>query len=67
MRKRISCKIIRSVPLGESADELQNTGKPKTHHAKTRGVASLTYTDRLVVTRMSIDYDLTARTFDFSA
>ena len=67
MRKRISCKIIRSVPLGERADKLQDAGKPKTHHAKSRGVASLTYNDRLVVTRTSMDYDLTARTFDFSA
>jgi len=67
MRKRISCKIVRSVPLGERADKLHNAGKPKAHHAKSRGVASLTYTDRFVVTRTSIDYDLTARTFDFSA
>ena len=67
MIKRISCRIIRSVPLGERADKLQNAVKPKAHHAKPRGVASLTYNNRLVVTRTSMDYDLTVRTFDFSA
>jgi hypothetical protein len=67
MRKRISCKIIRSVPLGERADKLQNAVKPKVHHARTRTVASLTYNNRLVVTRTSLDYDLSTRTFDFSA
>ncbi|KPK43254.1 MAG: hypothetical protein AMJ65_06355 [Phycisphaerae bacterium SG8_4] len=67
MRKRISCKIIRSVPLGERADKLQNAGKPKAHHANARGVASLTYNGRLVVTRTSMDYDSAARTFDFNA
>jgi len=65
MRKRIPCKIIKSVPLYKGADGLQRAGKPEGRRAKTRKVASLTYTNRLVITRASTDDSLTARTLDF--
>lgn len=65
MRKRISCKIIRSVSLGESADGLRKVGRPIASMAKAREVASLTYTNRLVITRTSIDDCFAARALDF--
>ncbi len=65
MRKKISCKIIRSVSLGESADGLRKASKPKAHRTKTHRAASVTYTNRLVITRTSIDDDFTTRTLDF--
>jgi hypothetical protein len=65
MRKKISCKIIRSVSLGESADGLRKAGKPKAHRAKTRRTASVTYTNRLVLTRTSIDEGFRTRALDF--
>jgi len=88
MRKRISCKVIRTIPLSKSSDELRHTSRPndKPHKisdtaartAKTKNCVwepcanvqarhtsnSVTYTDRLDTTRMSIDDSLTAQVLD---
>jgi hypothetical protein len=54
MRKRISCRVVRSVPLGKSDDGLQNANGPSVHRL-VMCPAALFYTDRLVVTRTCID------------
>ena len=101
MRKRISCRVIRTIPLSKSSDELRhasmsndkshkisntartpNTKKcvwetaanaqvkhsgnsvrdPKAHKS---ALGILTYTDRLDITRMSINDGLTSQILDF--
>lgn len=88
MRKRISCKVVRSIPLSKRRDEVRHAsisnnkshkfsdaaGIPNTKkyawepaattQAKHTGY-SVTYTDRLGLTRMPFDNDLTAQTLDF--
>jgi hypothetical protein len=101
MRKRISCKVIRTIPLSQCGVELRhasssndkpinisntaagnpNTKKcvwgpaanaqvrltsnsvrdPKTHKSAS---GTITYTDRLDITRMSIDDGFTAQVLD---
>ncbi len=101
MRKRISCRVIRTIPLSKSSCELRhisrssdkshkmsdaartpNTKKcvwepaanaqvkhsgnsvrdPKAHKP---ALGTVTYTDRLDITRVSIDDGLTAQILDF--
>ena len=88
MRKRISCKVIRTIPLSQCGVELRrasssndkpinisNTaaGNPNTKkcvwgpaaNAQVRLTSnSVTYTDRLDITRMSIDDGLTSQVLD---
>ena len=91
MRKRISCKVIRTIPLNQfnqcgvelrhasrSNDKslnIRNTaaGNPNTKkyvwepaaNAQARHTSnSVTYSDRLDITRMSIDDGLTAQVLD---
>ena len=67
MRKKISCKIIRSVPLTKSDDALWNTGKPSARQSRIADAAALSYTDRLVVTKAGLDDVPAARTLDLYA
>ena len=67
MRKRITCKVIRSVTLGKSDEGRHVMSGPSFDHAETDGLASLTYTSRMVVTKSDIVDDLTARTLDLCA
>ena len=67
MRKKIPCKVVRSVTLGESDDGLRCTVRSYAERTETASVASLTYTCRLVVIRADIDEALAARTLDLSA
>ena len=101
MRKRISCKVIRAIPLSKSSCELRHTSRsndkshkmsdaagtpntkkcvcepaanaqvkhsgnsvrdPKAHRS---ALGTVTYTDRLDITRVSIDDGLTAQILDF--
>ncbi len=87
MRKRISCKIIRTIPLSMCSSELRHEGRSndKPHNisnasrtpkakkyvwepaanAQARHTSnSVTYTDRLNITRMSINDSLTAQVLD---
>ncbi|HUU19172.1 MAG TPA: hypothetical protein VMW72_18620 [Sedimentisphaerales bacterium] len=88
MRKRISCKVIRTIPLSRCGFELRHAsmsndrshnisdsaaGNPNTRkyvwepaaNAQARHTSnSVTYTDRLDVTRMSNDDGLTAQVLD---
>ena len=64
MRKRISCRVIRSVPLDRSDDSLRNVGKPSVHQRIIADAAALTYTGRLVVTRTGLDAAPSPRTLD---
>ena len=100
MRKRISCRVIRTIPLSKSSCELRHTSRsndkshkmsdaagapntkkcvwepaanaqvkhsgnsvrdPKAHKS---ALGILTYTDRLNITRMSINDGLTAQVLD---
>ncbi len=88
MRKRISCRVIRTIPLSKSSDELRHasmsndkshkisntTRTPNTKKCVWETAAnaqvkhsgnSITYTDRLDITRRSIDDGLTAQILDF--
>jgi hypothetical protein len=67
MRKRISCKVIRTIPLSQCGVE-PNTKKyvwESAANAQARRTNnSFTYSDRLDITRMSIDDGLTAQVLD---
>ncbi len=91
MRKRISCKVIRTIPLSQCGFELRHESRsndkplnisnaaaenPNTEeyvwgsaaNAQARHIRnSVTYTDRLNITRMSIDDSLTAQALDLYA
>ncbi len=87
MRKRISCTVIRTIPLSKSSCELRHksrssdkshkmsdaAGTPNTKKCVWEPAAnaqarhtnnSVTYTDRLNITRMSINDGLTAQVLD---
>ena len=66
MRKKIPCKVIRSVSLGKSDAGLHGTNGSDAEHAQTVGTAYLTYTARMVVTRTDIDDGFAAHSLDFS-
>jgi hypothetical protein len=62
MRKRISCKVIRSAPLDKSDNIALRADIPQAEYADT---AALSYTNRLQITR--IDVDPTAQNLDCHA
>jgi len=88
MRKRISCKVIRTIPLIKSSSELRyasmSNNKPYNISDTTAGIPntkkrvweaaantqdrhasnSVTYTDRLDITRMPNEDGLTAQVLD---
>ncbi len=87
MRKRISCKVIGTIPLSQCSSELRHAsrsndkplsssnaaGNPNTKefvwgpaaNTQARNIKnSVTYTDRLDITRMSINDGLTAQVLD---
>ena len=65
MRKKIPCKIIRSVSLGKSDVGLQQANGSDAERTGPAGTACLTYTARMVVTRTDINDGLTAHSVDF--
>lgn len=67
MRKRIPCKVIKSVTLGRSDENCQNASGLRVDRPRTDNIASLTYTSRLVATKSDIDNVYTARTLDLCA
>lgn len=76
MRKRISCRVIRSIPLSKSSDILHHTsmsndsyhkmGPEPSQNAQVRycGNAAI-YIDRLEITRVPTDDGLTPQILDF--
>ena len=65
MIKRISCRVVRSVPLGKSSDALRHAGQPNSEHHKISNAAAvnihaghngtaITYTGRLDIAGVSI-------------
>jgi len=67
MRKRISCKIIKSVPLGDSGNRLRQDYRTILQHPKTLHIGTSGYTPRLVVIDTSIDDKSTAQFLDCCA
>ena len=65
MRKKIPCKIIRSVTLGKSNAGLHRENGSDAEHNRTAGTAFLTYTARMVVTRTDIDDSFAEHSLDF--
>jgi hypothetical protein len=55
MRKRISCKVIKSIPLGAPDNRLRQDFSASLHLPKINNVGTSTYTHRLVVTTTSIE------------
>ncbi len=64
MRKRISCRVIRSIPLGRSGDAHRHASRPDHKHSKISDTAALTYTDRLDGTKVSFDEASAAQILD---
>ena len=65
MIKRISCRVVSSVPLGRSSDALRHAGQPNSEHHKISNAAAvniraghngtaITYTGRLDIAGVSI-------------
>jgi hypothetical protein len=67
MRKRIPCKVVRSVTLGKSDDRCRHVSGSSVYHSGAPDIASLTYTSRMVVTKSDIDDDYSASTLDLCA
>jgi hypothetical protein len=67
MRKRISCKIIKSVPLGAGGDWPSRNVSLNTQHHKTINAGTSSYTPRLLVINASIDDKPAAQFLDCCA
>ncbi|MHC4170881.1 MAG: hypothetical protein ACYSWQ_28420 [Planctomycetota bacterium] len=67
MKKKIPCKVVRSVTLGQSDGAFRCAIRPSAERMETASVASLTYTSHLVVKRTDIDETHAARTLDLCA
>jgi len=67
MRKRISCKIIKSVPFDSGDDRLRQGFSANMLNPKISHIGTSTYTPRLVVTTSSIHEKATARFLDCRA
>ena len=66
MRKRISCKIIKSVPLG-GVDDRPHGCSVNVQHLKISDIGTSIYTNRLVIIRTCIDEKPTAQMLDCCA
>jgi len=60
MRKRITCKVTRSVTLGKIVEGRQGVCESSIRRTRTDDIASVTYTSRMVVTKSDIDDECTA-------
>ena len=67
MRKKISCKIIKSVPLGAGGVRPGRNYSINMQHPKISNIGTSTYTPRLVVTKACIDEKPTAQILDCCA
>jgi len=67
MRKRISCKIIKSVPFDSGEDRLRQSFSANMQQPKTSDIGTSTYTPRLVVRKTFIDKKSTAGFLDCRA
>ena len=83
MRKRISCKVVRSIPLSRSSDGLRyvhvsindkpynisdaSIRTPSANAQVRHANNSFTYTGSLKITRVPIDDGLTAQILDYYA
>jgi hypothetical protein len=67
MRKRISCKIIKSVPLDAGDDQPRQGCGANMQHPTISDIGTFTYTPRLVVTKTCIDGSPAARFLDCCA
>ena len=65
MRKRISCRVVRSIPLGVSGDAQQHAGRSDNKRPRISNTAALTYTDRLHITKAAFDERMAAQILDF--
>ena len=56
MRKRISCKVIRTIPLDTSVDEVHHTSRlnDRSHNINNGTSKSVIYTDRLKISRIPV-------------
>ncbi len=64
MRKRIPCKVVRSVTLGKSDGVFRSAGGSNAERVEAASTAYLTYTSRLAVTKTDIDDGFGAGTLD---
>ncbi len=67
MRKKIPCKVVRSVTLGKRGVCCRGARDSHAGQVEAASTAYLTYTSRLVVSKTDIDDDLTASTLDLCA
>ena len=67
MRKRISCKIIKSVPFDSGDDRLRQSFIANMQQPKISNIGTSSYTYRLVVTETCIDEKPASRFLDCRA
>ena len=67
MRKKISCRIIKSVPLGTGDNRLSRNCSVNIQHPKTNNTGTSSYTHLLVVINTSIDDKPVAQFLDCCA
>ena len=67
MRKRISCKIIKSVPFDSGDDRLRQSFIANMQKPKISNIGTSSYSPRLVVTTASFDEKSTAGFLDCRA
>jgi len=67
MRKKISCKIIKSVPLGTGDDRPRQSCNANMQYPKISDIGTSSYTPRLVVIATSINDSPAARFLDCCA
>ncbi len=63
MRKRIPCRVIRSVRLGKGGEAPQSASRPSVRDSLVS--KAVTYTRRLIITRTSLDAAPATQTLDF--
>ena len=67
MRKKISCRVIESIPLIHSEDGLINAHQLCTTDLQISGFAGLTHLEHSAMIRIFMDNDLTTGILDFYA
>jgi len=65
MRKRISCKVIRSVPLGACDDRQRSTSRPGIDRPGIGNVAGFTRTGRPLMASACVEDGMRSRALDF--
>ena len=67
MRKRISCKVIKSIPLEAPVNRLRQDFNASLHLPKINNIGTSTYTHRMLVITIPVEEHSPARFLDCRA